>query len=61
MKRLANVIMLIACVVAAFSLTSCELNSVAKQMSGTWTGKSLITNDDQSKEHRNIYFKFDYD
>ena len=60
MKRLANVIMLIACVVAAFSLTSCELNSVAKQMSGTWTGKSLITNDDQSKEHR-IYFKFDYD
>ena len=61
MKRLANVIMLLVSVVAAFSLTSCELNSVAKQMSGTWTGKSLITNDDQSKEHRNIYFKFDYD
>lgn len=62
MKTRTNVIlMLIASLVVTLSLASCEFDNIAKSMNGTWTGKSVKTNDDQSKEHLTIYFKFNYD
>lgn len=47
MKTKVNtIVVIIASFVAALSLTSCEFDSVAKSMNGTWTGKSAKTNDD---------------
>lgn len=47
-------------VVTVLTFTSCNDNTLARQLEGTWKGGVTISYDDQSKERQDIYLKFHY-
>lgn len=55
-----TIFVLLTTTLAMFSLSSCEDNSLAKSMDGTWKGGITTKYDDQSTEDQDVYLKFTY-
>lgn len=59
-KTILTTVLVYLTIMMSFSLTSCQDNTLAKAMDGTWKGHITTHYDDQSIENEDIYIQFDY-
>ncbi len=59
-KTIRKTLIFYLAIIMTFCLVSCQDNSLAQSMDGTWKGYITTHYDDQSKEKEDIYIQFNY-